>query len=48
MKNIVNIKGEQLVKVGSQDMRDKVWLKKAKIIHKQCTDGSVITSTDTM
>ncbi|MDG2951635.1 hypothetical protein [Exercitatus varius] len=23
MKNIVNIKGEQLVKVGSQDMNDK-------------------------
>ncbi|MDY4281545.1 MAG: L-asparaginase 2 [[Pasteurella] mairii] len=51
MKNIANIKGEQIVKIGSQDMSDEVWLKLAKAINSQCkgTDGFVIThGTDTM
>ncbi|HBO38990.1 MAG TPA: L-asparaginase 2 [Pasteurellaceae bacterium] len=51
MKDIANIKGEQVVKIGSQDMTDEVWLKLAKTINKQCadTDGFVIThGTDTM
>ena len=41
MKNIANIKGEQIVKIGSQDMNDEVWLKLAKAINAQCksTDG---------
>lgn len=51
MKNIANIKGEQIVKIGSQDMNDDVWLKLAKTINAQCksSDGFVIThGTDTM
>ncbi|VEG70108.1 Probable L-asparaginase periplasmic precursor [[Pasteurella] aerogenes] len=51
MKTIANIKGEQIVKIGSQDMSDEVWLKLAKAINSQCknTDGFVIThGTDTM
>ena len=51
MKNLAKIKGEQIVKIGSQDMSDEVWLKLAKTINKQCadTDGFVIThGTDTM
>lgn len=51
MKNLANIKGEQVVKIGSQDMSDEVWLKLAKTINSQCqdTDGFVIThGTDTM
>ena len=51
IKNIANIKGEQIVKIGSQDMNDEVWLKLAKAINAQCksTDGFVIThGTDTM
>lgn len=51
MKTLANIKGEQVVKIGSQDMSDEVWLKLAKTINRQCadTDGFVIThGTDTM
>ncbi len=51
MKNLAKIKGEQIVKIGSQDMSDEVWLKLVKTINKQCadTDGFVIThGTDTM
>lgn len=51
LKNIANIKGEQLVNIGSQDMNDQVWLKLAKKINAECskTDGFVIThGTDTM
>lgn len=51
MKELANIKGEQVVKIGSQDMSDDVWLKLAKTINQQCssTDGFVIThGTDTM
>ena len=51
LKNIANIKGEQLVNIGSQDMNDQVWRKLAKKINAECskTDGFVIThGTDTM
>lgn len=51
MKTLANIKGEQVVKIGSQDMSDEVWLKLAKTVNSQCanTDGFVIThGTDTM
>ncbi len=51
MKEIANISGEQVVKIGSQDMSDEVWLKLVKTINNQCrnTDGFVIThGTDTM
>lgn len=51
IRNLANVKGEQIVKIGSQDMSDEVWLKLAKAINKQCTntDGFVIThGTDTM
>ena len=51
IKQIANVKGEQIVKIGSQDMNDEVWLKLAKAINAQCknTDGFVIThGTDTM
>ncbi|AKO44960.1 L-asparaginase 2 [[Haemophilus] ducreyi] len=51
MKKLANIKGEQVVKIGSQDMNDQVWLTLANTINQQCasTDGFVIThGTDTM
>ncbi|MBW7982390.1 L-asparaginase 2 [Enterobacillus tribolii] len=51
LKDIANIKGEQVVSIGSQDMNDEVWLKLAKKINADCnkTDGFVIThGTDTM
>ena len=51
LKDIANIKGEQVVSIGSQDMNDDVWLKLAKKINADCnkTDGFVIThGTDTM
>lgn len=51
MKNLAEITGEQIVKIGSQDMNDEVWLKLAKTINKRCNDndGFIIThGTDTM
>ncbi|MGC7559909.1 L-asparaginase 2 [Pasteurella sp. PK-2025] len=51
IKNLAKVNGEQIVKIGSQDMHDAVWLKLAKRINQQCreTDGFVIThGTDTM
>ncbi|BDH46491.1 L-asparaginase 2 [Salmonella enterica subsp. enterica serovar Choleraesuis] len=51
LKDVANIRGEQVVNIGSQDMNDEVWLKLAKTINQQCssTDGFVIThGTDTM
>ncbi|GKX56110.1 L-asparaginase 2 [Leminorella grimontii] len=51
LKEIANIKGEQIVNIGSQDMNDEVWLKLSKSINEQCSssDGFVIThGTDTM
>ena len=50
-KKIANLKGEQVVNIGSQDMNDQVWLKLADKINADCdkTDGFVIThGTDTM
>ncbi|WP_159564577.1 L-asparaginase 2 [Budvicia diplopodorum] len=51
LKDIANIKGQQIVNIGSQDMNDGVWLTLANTINKQCSgsDGFVIThGTDTM
>lgn len=51
LKDIANIKGEQIINIGSQDMNDQVWLKLANTINKACSgsDGFVIThGTDTM
>ena len=53
VKNIANISGEQIVKIGSQDMNDEVWLTLAKrinqLLNKEGYDGVVIThGTDTM
>ena len=53
MKQLADIQGEQLVKIGSQDMNDKVWLALAKRINlllaDKEVDGIVIThGTDTL
>jgi L-asparaginase len=53
MKKIANVSGEQVVKIGSQDMNDGVWLKLAKrvneLLAQKNVDGIVIThGTDTM
>ena len=53
VKNLADVSGEQLVKIGSQDMNDEVWLKLAKrineLLNKEGYDGVVIThGTDTM
>lgn len=53
IKNVANVTGEQIVKIGSQDMNDDVWLTLAKYINKllerKDVDGVVIThGTDTM
>ena len=53
LKNIANITGEQIVKIGSQDMSDDVWLKLAhylnSLLERKDIDGVVIThGTDTM
>jgi L-asparaginase len=53
MKQLADIQGEQLVKIGSQDMNDKVWLALAKRINillaDKSVDGIVIThGTDTL
>lgn len=53
IKKIANVTGEQVVKIGSQDMTDDVWLKLAntlnKILKQNDVDGVVIThGTDTM
>lgn len=51
LKDLAEIKGEQIVNIGSQDMNDEVWLKLAKTINEKCSanDGFVIThGTDTM
>ncbi|STG50024.1 L-asparaginase 2 [Escherichia coli] len=41
LKDIANVKGEQVVNIGSQDMNDNVWLTLAKKINTDCdkTDG---------
>ena len=53
LKNIANVTGEQIVKIGSQDMNDDVWLTLAKkinqLLKRSDIDGIVIThGTDTM
>lgn len=53
VKDLADVSGEQLVKIGSQDMNDQVWLKLAKrineLLNKEGYDGVVIThGTDTM
>lgn len=53
LKKIAHITGEQIVKIGSQDMSDEVWLKLAHylntLLKRNDVDGVVIThGTDTM
>lgn len=53
LKGIANVTGEQVVRIGSQDMNDEVWLTLAKRINELLAspevDGIVIThGTDTM
>lgn len=53
LTKIANVTGEQIVKIGSQDMSDEVWLKLANylntLLRRQDIDGVVIThGTDTM
>ncbi|MGL5683562.1 MAG: L-asparaginase 2 [Marinifilaceae bacterium] len=53
IKNIANVTGEQIVRIGSQDMTDDVWLTLANKINQllktSTCDGIVIThGTDTM
>lgn len=53
IKDIAQVTGEQIVKIGSQDMIDEVWLKLAnylnQILNRPDVDGVVIThGTDTM
>lgn len=52
-REAADVSGEQLVKIGSQDMNDQVWLMLAKrineLLNKEGYDGVVIThGTDTM
>lgn len=53
IKDIANVTGEQIVKIGSQDMNDEVWLTLAKkineLLKRPDIDGIVVThGTDTM
>lgn len=53
VKEVADVSGEQLVKIGSQDMSNQVWLKLAnrinELLNKEGYDGVVIThGTDTM
>ncbi len=53
VKQAANVSGEQIVKIGSQDMNDQVWLTLAKrinvLLNEEGYDGIVIThGTDTM
>lgn len=53
LKNIANVTGDQIVRIGSQDMSDEVWLILAKKINELLKrpeiDGIVVThGTDTM
>ena len=52
-ENVADVQGEQVVKIGSQDMNDEVWLTLAKrvnaLLARDDVDGIVIThGTDTM
>ena len=53
IEEIANVEGEQVVRIGSQDMTDEVWLTLAKrineLLKRSDVDGIVIThGTDTM
>ncbi len=53
LKDIANVTGEQIVRIGSQDMTDEVWLTLAKkineLLQRSDIDGIVVThGTDTM
>jgi L-asparaginase len=53
LKDLANVKGEQIASIGSQDMNDEVWLKLGKRVNelaaKADVDGIVIThGTDTL
>lgn len=53
IRDVAHVTGEQIVKIGSQDMMDEVWLKLAHtlnlLLSKKEVDGVVIThGTDTM
>ena len=53
IREVANITGEQIVKIGSQDMSDEVWLKLSHylniLLNRKDVDGVVIThGTDTM
>lgn len=53
LNDIANVTGEQIVKIGSQDMNDAVWLTLAKrineLLKRDDVDGIVVThGTDTM
>jgi len=53
LDELANLKGEQIVNIGSQDMNDEIWLQLAKrvneVLAKKDVDGVVIThGTDTM
>lgn len=53
LKDIAHVTGEQVVRIGSQDMNDEVWLTLAnrinELLNQPETDGIVIThGTDTM
>jgi len=53
MKELANVKGEQIASIGSQDMNDEVWLKLGKRVNELLAsptcDGVVIThGTDTL
>ena len=53
MKDVAEVKGEQVASIGSQDMNDEVWIKLANSVNKHLADpsvnGVVIThGTDTL
>lgn len=53
LQDIAHVRGEQIVKIGSQDMNDTIWLKLAHylntLLERKDIDGVVIThGTDTM
>jgi L-asparaginase len=52
IRDIADVSGEQLVKIGSQDMNDAVWLKLAKRVNELLKDkevsGVVITHGTTL
>src|SRR4051812_27267513 len=52
MKELADLKGEQVANVGSQDMSDQIWLKLAKRVNevlRKDVDAVIIThGTDTM